>query len=172
MTPEEIDTIVTDEWNYGQHGGYVNALFDAWIRADTANREMLQPVIMATIKKYGMPTKTARLGKLRERVSMSSVFVIVATQHYVDDFAGRDEFVTSQYAFMKEFPERPVVIVWMDIDDLAKHIVLDMFGAFKSVHQLTWAELESEKGRELLKRLTEQDGAGDGKSTEAHTEMH
>ena len=172
MTPEEIDTIVTDEWNYGQHGGYVNALFDAWIRADTANREMLQPVIMATIKKYGMPTKVARLGKLYEGIRMSKVFLIVATQHFVDDFAAGNEFVTSQYAFMKEFLERPVMIVWEDISDEGKRSVMDMFSAFKSVHQLTLTELESEKGKELLKRLTEQDGAGDGKSTEAHTEMH
>ena len=172
MTPEEIDSLVADEWNYGQHGGYVNALFDAWIRADTANREMLQPVITATIKKYGMPTKVARLGKLHESIRMSRVFIIASTQHYVDDFAAGDEFVTSQYVFMKEFTERPVVIVWKDINDEGKRNVLDMFGAFKSVHQLTLAELESEKGHELLKRLTKQDDVDDGKSAEARTEVH
>ena len=172
MDAENIDAVVADEWNYGQHGGYVNALFDAWQRADTRNREMLRPVIVATIQKYGMPTKTAKLGKMHEGIRMSKVFLIVATQHYADDFAAGNEFVTSQYAFMREFLERPVMIVWKDINYWGMRAVIDMFNDFKSVYQLTLTEFESEKGRELLKRLTEQDGADDGKGTEAHTEMH
>ena len=172
METENIDAVVADEWNYGQHGGYVNALFDAWQRADTRNREMLRPVIVATIQKYGMPTKTAKLGKMHEGIRMSKVFLIVATQHFVDDFAAGNEFVTSQYAFMKEFPERPVMIVCNDISDEGKRSVMEMFSVFKSVHQLTLTELESEKGKELLKSLTEQDDADDGESAEAHTEVH
>ncbi len=98
---------MTNELAFGQHGHYITVLFAAWHCADPQNRLILQPVIEQTIAKYHMPTKVAKLGELREKVRSCGVFIIAATQDYATDLATGDEFVTAQYAFMREFAWRP-----------------------------------------------------------------
>lgn len=154
MTPEELDKLVADELAYGQHGIYVNSLFRAWQCADPGNRLMLRPVIEQTITKYQMPTKVAEMGELREKVRSSDVFIIAATQNYVNDLATGDEFVTAQYAFMREFKERPVVIVWSDITEDAKPYIRHRFDVFRTVHELTPEQFTGEEGQKLLKELS------------------
>lgn len=167
MDMGELDRIVTDELNYGEHGGYIQALFGAWIKADPGNRELLRQVIERTIEKYGMPTVVAKYGKLKAAIGMSSHFLILASQDYAEDLQTSEDDVAFEYACMKEYPGRPVIIVWHDITDEAKKYVMDKFAPFQTVVHMDWDHFKGEDGRKLLDKI----GLAahtDGQGTEAH----
>lgn len=170
MDMGELDRIVTDELNYGEHGGYIQALFGAWIKADPGNRELLRQVIERTIEKYGMPTVVAKYGKLKAAIGMSSHFLILASQDYAEDLQTSEDDVAFEYACMKEYPDRPVIIVWHDITDEAKKYVMDKFAAFQAVVHMDWDHFKGEDGKKLLDKM----GLAahtDGQGTEAHTDV-
>jgi hypothetical protein len=170
MDMGELDRIVTDELNYGEHGGYIQALFGAWIKADPGNRELLRQVIERTIEKYGMPTVVAKYGKLKAAIGMSSHFLILASQDYAEDLQTSEDDVAFEYACMKEYPGRPVIIVWHDITDEAKKYVMDKFAPFQTVVHMDWDHFKGEDGRKLLDKI----GLAahtDGQGTEAHTDV-
>lgn len=171
MDAEQLDKIVNDELNYGQHGGYIQALFGAWATADPDNRAMLRPVIEQTIAKYNMPTVVAKYGKLKQAIGLSSHFIILATQEYAEELQTGEGDVPLQYAYMKEYPDRPVILVWRSISDDARKYLLDKFAPFQTVVHMEWEHFNSEDGRKLLDKmgLVAHD---DGQGTETHADMH
>ena len=171
MDMKELDRIVTDELSYGENGGYIQALFGAWTRADPDNRKLLQPVIERTIEKYNMPTVVAKYGKLKAAIGLSSHFLILASQDYAEALQTSEDDVAFQYACMKEYPDRPVIIVWHDITDEAQKYLLEKFAMFQTVVHMDWEHFKSEDGKKLLDKM----GLAahtDGQGTEAHTDVH
>jgi len=153
VSGEDFDKLISDELHYGQHGSFVENLFRAWEKADPENRELLRPAMAAVVAKYKMPTRTMILGKLRERIALSSMYLIIATRNYAADLGDGEDFVLAQYMFMCEYTDRPVIIVWHDITDEDKKFIRSKFRVFRTIVEIDAKDIENGEAVEKLKAL-------------------